>query len=75
MNTTREHLLSLFQAAHNGVLSYEYRREQYRHDKTALAELIQAGLISQIDKNTRTVFYKITEHNRETGKNNMEVTR
>lgn len=63
MTTTREHLLSLFQQAPQGVISFEYRRPQYRQDRPLLRELIQEGYIRQIDKDSRTVFFKITEHN------------
>lgn len=68
MTTTREHLLSLFQSAPNGVISFEYRRPQYRHELPFLRDLVRAGYIRQIDKNTRTVFFKLTEQNGDTPK-------
>lgn len=63
MNTTREHLLSLFRAAPRGIISFEYRREPYRQDKAILDDLIHCGYIREIDKNKKTVFYQLTKQN------------
>lgn len=40
------------------LLSYEWRKQSYREDKPILDELIKEGLVTVVEKNTKTILFR-----------------
>jgi hypothetical protein len=61
---TQQRIIELFMFEPSGVnkdvylLSWEYRKRQYKEDKPILEKMLSEGLVKVIDKTNKTIIYQ-----------------